>query len=184
MGGVPTGQAAVSRRLNAAILLLLFWSAASAEVDPGVYLERQVLVPFRLEDFRIREDNLEQIPLSVDLERRPLCLVLAVDISGSMADSLPSVRQAACPAVRTERYDCGGATPPTGLDRRPAYCRKTQVRYLRSTWPQRPEASCRMLSPDCAGRGTTRAVLPPVRQRRPVVGGPRWRRSIHPCDRS
>ncbi|MBD3869400.1 MAG: VWA domain-containing protein [Acidobacteria bacterium] len=112
MGGVPTGQAAVSRRLHAAILLLLFWSAASAEVDPGVYLERQVLVPFRLwdaanqeymtdlsrirlEDFRIREDNLEQIPLSVDLERRPLSLVLAVDISGSMADSLPSVRQAA-----------------------------------------------------------------------------------------
>ena len=112
MGGVPAGQTTVSRRLYAGIALLLFCSTAAAEMAPERLFERQVLIPFRLwdaanqeymtdlsrirlEEFRIRDDGLDQVPLSVDLERRPLSLVLAVDISGSMEESLPSVRQAA-----------------------------------------------------------------------------------------
>lgn len=112
MGGIPAGQGQVRRRHQAALLFLLLALPALGGVDPRVYLERQVLIPFRLwdtthqeymtdlsrirlEDFRIREDRREQVALAVDLERRPLSLVLAVDISGSMEKSLPSVRQAA-----------------------------------------------------------------------------------------
>lgn len=46
-------------------------------------------------DFRVREDEVDQSPLTVDPQLPPLSVVLAMDVSGSMATALDDARSAA-----------------------------------------------------------------------------------------
>ena len=46
-------------------------------------------------DFRVREDEVDQRPLTVEARLPPLSVVLAIDASGSMADAMGATREAA-----------------------------------------------------------------------------------------
>lgn len=46
-------------------------------------------------DFRVREDEVDQAPLTVDPQLPPLSVVLAMDVSGSMATAMDDAKSAA-----------------------------------------------------------------------------------------
>ena len=52
------------------------------------------------DDFRVREDEVEQSPLTVEEQLPPLSVVLAIDTSGSMAQAMDQTRTAATEFVR------------------------------------------------------------------------------------
>ena len=53
------------------------------------------------EDFRVREDEVDQAPLTVDPQLPPLSVVLAMDTSGSMADAMEETKAAATAFLAT-----------------------------------------------------------------------------------
>jgi len=47
------------------------------------------------EDFRVREDEVDQTPLTVEPQLPPLSVVVTIDTSGSMNDAMPAAKEAA-----------------------------------------------------------------------------------------
>ncbi|WP_299655315.1 VWA domain-containing protein [uncultured Jannaschia sp.] len=66
-----------------------------------VQSEGEPVTGLSAEDFRVREDEVDQSPLTVDPQLPPLSVVLATDASGSMADAMEETKAAATAFLAT-----------------------------------------------------------------------------------